>query len=123
MGKNCSKSFSDSSSNSSDIEEEVTKQINMLKPFDMEPRNAIPQKHFVSEKENNCEEEINLAPQDRIGNIDQCKCGYECKPMATFVESLCLLVRLKPRSVSHHSAFMGNCPIISHTCQPYLPSR
>ena len=42
MEKNCSKFFSDSSSNSSDIEEEVTKQINMLKPFDMEPRNAIP---------------------------------------------------------------------------------
>ena len=42
MEKNCSKSFTDSSSNSSDIEEEVTKQINMLKSFDMEPRNAIP---------------------------------------------------------------------------------
>ena len=68
--KNCSKSFSDASSNSLDIEEEVTKQINTLKPFDMEPRKAIPKKHFVSEKENNCEEEINLTPQDRIGNID-----------------------------------------------------
>ena len=58
MGKNCSKSFSDSSSNSSDIEEEVTKQINMLKPFDMEPRNAIPQKHFVSEKENTVKKKL-----------------------------------------------------------------
>ena len=32
----CSKSFSDAS-NSSDIEEEIIKQINTLKPFDMEP--------------------------------------------------------------------------------------
>ena len=36
---NCSKSFSDAS-NSSYIEE-IIKQINTLKPFDMEPRNAI----------------------------------------------------------------------------------
>ena len=48
--KNCSKPFSHTSSNSLDIEEEVTKQINTLKPFDMEPRKVIPQKHFVSEK-------------------------------------------------------------------------
>ena len=45
----------------------------MLKPFDMEPRRAIPKKPFVSE------EEINLKSQDRIGNIDWCKCGCECK--------------------------------------------
>ena len=36
---NCSKSFSDAR-NSSYIEE-IIKQINTLKPFDMEPRNAI----------------------------------------------------------------------------------
>ena len=36
---NRSKSFSDAS-NSSDIKEEIIKQINTLKPFDMEPRNA-----------------------------------------------------------------------------------
>ena len=93
---NCSKPFSHTSSNSLDIEEEVAKQINTLKPFDMEPRMVIPQKHFVSEKQNKCEEEINLAPQNRIGNIDLCKCGYECKPMATFAETFCLFVRLNP---------------------------
>ena len=41
----------------------------------MDPRNAIPKKRFVSEEKNNCEEETNLTPQDRIGNIDWCKCG------------------------------------------------
>ena len=66
MEKNCSKFFSDAS-NSSDIEEEIIKQINTLKLFDMEPRKA--KKHFVSEEGNNCEEEISCTPQDRIGNI------------------------------------------------------
>ena len=46
----------------------------------MESSKAIPKKPF------NCEEEINLTPQDRIGNISWCKCGYECKPMATVAE-------------------------------------
>ena len=58
------KSFSDATRNSSDIEEEVIKQTNTFKPFDMEPRKAIPKKDFVLEKENNCEEEINLTRQD-----------------------------------------------------------
>ena len=40
----------------------------------MEPRKVIPEKHFVSEEENNCEEEVNLTPEDRIGNSDWCKC-------------------------------------------------
>ena len=57
MEKNCSKSFA---SNSSNIEEEIIKQLNTLKPFDMEPRKAILKKPFASEEENNCEEEINL---------------------------------------------------------------
>ena len=39
-------------------------------------------KHFVSEEENNYEEETNLTPQD-IANINWCKCGCECKPMTT----------------------------------------
>ena len=81
----------------------------------MEPHQAIPKKHFVSEKQHNCGKEINLTPQERIGNIDWCKCGCKSKPMATFGESLCLLVWLKPRSVreaSYHSAFMGNFPIL-----------
>ena len=64
----------------------------------MEHRKAIPRKHFVSEEENNCEEEINLTPHDRIGNIDLYKCGCEGKSMATFAESFCLLLRLKPRA-------------------------
>ena len=50
----------------------LLKQINTLKPFDMEPRKAIRKKHFVLEEQNNCEEEINLTPQDRIGNTDWC---------------------------------------------------
>ena len=110
MEKNCSKSFSDASS-SSDIEEEITQQISMLKPFDMEPRNATPKKHFVLEEENDCEEEINLTLQDRIGNIDWCKCRCECKSMVKFAESFCLLLRLKSWSTgaaSCHSAFVGN---------------
>ena len=67
-------------------------QINTLKLFDMEPRKDISRKHFVSEEENNSEEEINLAPQDRIGNVDWCKCGCRYKPMATFAESFYLLL-------------------------------
>ena len=51
----------------------------MLKPFDTEPPRAIPKKPFVSEEENNCEDEINLKSQDRIGNIDWCKCGVNVK--------------------------------------------
>ena len=48
----------------------LLKQINTLKPFDMEPRKAIL--HFILEEENNCKEEINLTPHDRIGNTDWC---------------------------------------------------
>ena len=116
MEENCSKSFSDPS-NSSDMEQEIINQINTLKPFDMEPRKAIPKKSFVSEEENNYEEEINLTSQDRIGNIDWCRRECEFKLMATFAESVCLMLRLKSRSVrGASSAFMGNCPTISHTC-------
>ena len=49
MEESCSKSLSDAS-NSSDIKEEIIKQINMLKPFDMELLNTIPKQHFVSKK-------------------------------------------------------------------------
>ena len=41
----------------------------------MEPRKSMPKKPFVSEEQNNCEEEINLAPQD--SNIDWCKSGFK----------------------------------------------
>ena len=44
--------------------------MNMPKPFDMEPHKATPKKYFVSEEENDCEEEINLTPHGRISNID-----------------------------------------------------
>ena len=64
--KNCSKSFYDAS-NSSDIEEEIIKKINTLKTLVMEARKAIPKKHFVSEEEHNCEEEISLRSHDTIG--------------------------------------------------------
>ena len=77
MEKKFSNFFSDVS-NSSYIEEEIIKQINTLKPLDMEPCKVIPKKPFVLEEENNCEEEINLTPQDKIGNIDGCKCVCEC---------------------------------------------
>ena len=96
----------------------IIDQITTLKQIDMEPRQAIPKKHFISEEENNCEEEINLSPQDRNGNIDWHKCGCE-KPVATFAEIFSLLLRVKSRSArgaSYHSAFMGNWPTISHTC-------
>ena len=89
MEESCSKSLSDAT-NSSDIKEEIIKQINMLKPFDMELLNTIPKQHFVSKEENKYEKEINLTPQDRTGNIDCCKCGCECKPMAIFTESIYL---------------------------------
>ena len=115
MEKKCSKSFFDASQ-SSDIEDEIIKKINTLKPFDMKARKAIPKKHFVLE-ENNCEEEISLAPQDRTGNINWRKCVFECKSVATFAESFCLFLRLKSgsaREASDHSAFMGNCQTISH---------
>ena len=48
--KNCSKSFSDDI-NCSDIEEEIIKQIKMLKPFDMETRKAIPKKPFYRKRQ------------------------------------------------------------------------
>ena len=63
-------------------------------------------KHFVLEKLNNYGEEINSTPQDRIDNIDLCRCGCECKPVATFGKSFCLLLRSKSRSAmgaSRHS--------------------
>ena len=66
----------------------------MLKPFDIEPRKDILKKSFVSEEEYSCEEEINLTPQDRIGNIDWCKCGCECKKMVISAESFFLLLWL-----------------------------
>ena len=61
----------------------------------MEPCKAITKKHFVSEEESN-REEVTLTPQDRISNINWCECGYECKPIITFVESFNLLLRLNP---------------------------
>ena len=44
----------------------------------MEPCKTIPKKPFALEEENNFEEEITLTTQDRIGNIDWCKCVCEC---------------------------------------------
>ena len=81
----------------------------------MERRKAIPKKRFVSEEENNGEEEINLTSQDRIDNINWCKCRCECEPMVTFTESFLLLPRCA-RVASCHSAFMSNCSAISHLC-------
>ena len=69
------------------------KQINTLKPFNVKPCKAIPKKPFVPEEENNCEKDINLLLEDKIGNINWCKWGCGCKLMATFAESFCLLLR------------------------------
>ena len=60
-------------------------------------------------------------------NADIAKTNRE-KKIVFFVERWmqCLLLRLKSRSAreaSHHAAFMGNCPTVSHTCYIYLPSR
>ena len=96
------------------------------KEISFKKKDVQKEKKNVSEEENNCEEEIYLTPQDRIVNIDWCKCGCECEPMATSAESFCLLLWLKSRSArgaSRHLAFIKNCPTISHTCLPYLPSR
>ena len=63
------------------------------------------------EEEYNCEEEINLTPQDTINNMDWCKCRCECKLMVTFVACFGRLLRLKSRGArraSHRSAFMSN---------------
>ena len=122
--KNYSKSFSDAN-NFSDIGEEIVKQINTLKPLYIEPRKTIPKKHFVWKEDNYWEEEINLTPQDRTGNIDWCKCRCEYKVMAIFAETFFLLLRLKSQSANGTSCypdFTGNCLTISHVCYPYLPS-
>ena len=37
-----------------------------------------------------------------------------------------MLIQLKSwsaKAASHHPAFTGNCPTISHTCQPYLSRK
>ena len=47
--KNCSKFFYNAN-NSPDIEEEIIKQINTVKPFNMELPKTIPGKSFVSEE-------------------------------------------------------------------------
>ena len=57
METNCLKSSD--TSNFSDIEEKIIKK---MKPFWNQSK-TITKKHFVSEEENNCEEEIDLTPQ------------------------------------------------------------
>ena len=46
---------------------------------------------------------------------------FQIRILFTFVQSALAKSRSTRRS-SRRSAFMGNCPIISHTCSPYLPS-
>ena len=55
----------------------------------MEPRKVISKKPLVLEEENNCEEEINLTPQDRIDNIDWCKCRCEMSRHLLKVSGYC----------------------------------
>ena len=49
--------------------EEIIKQISTLKPFNLELCKANAKKSYVSDEENNCEEEMNSTPQDRSFNI------------------------------------------------------
>ena len=81
----------------------------------MEPCKAIHKKTFVSEEANNCEEKFNLA-QDRIGNIDWCICRCECKLMATFAESFCLLL-----GINHRSVRGASCPSALWQLPDYQP--
>ena len=74
-------------------------------------------KHFVLENLNNYGEEINSTPQDRIDNIDLCRCACECKPVATFGESFCLLLRSKSRRAMGASRHSNS---IEDTCQILL---
>ena len=56
-------------------------------------------------------------------------CNYEARDIDCICcreLDQCLLLRLKSQSAreeSHHPAFMGICPTISHTYQFYLPDR
>ena len=69
---------------------------------------------MYQKNKNNGEEEINLTPQDRIGNIDQCECGRECTPIATFAETLCPLVQLKPHSMGERISSFSFYEQLSH---------
>ena len=63
----------------------------------------------------------------RIGNLARCKCEH-CKNEAREIDCLCcrevdamliaalLLKSRSAREASHHAAFIGNCPTVSHTC-------
>ena len=69
----------------------------------------------------------------RIGNINWCKWGY-CKSEAKEIDCFCYremdamlfaLVKIPEYkgSILQSSFYRHFCPIISHTCQPYLLSR
>ena len=81
----------------------------------MKPLKTILKKPFVWEERDNCDEETNLKPQYKIGNIDWCKCVCECKLIAAFAKNFCLLLRLKSQSArgaSCHLAF-ATAPILA----------
>ena len=99
--KNCSKSFSDLS-NSSDVKEQIIKQINTLKPFKMELHKAIPKKPFVSEEENNCKKDIDLKHHKIELVISIGTNVNECKLMTTFALGSFLLFQLKSRRLGEN---------------------
>ena len=81
--------------------------------------NVIKKRDEFSDKD-----ELSDSLQESFSNI----LTYQFKPKKeeNAEETLCLLLRLKSRSargVSPHPAFMVNCPTISHTCKPCIPSR
>lgn len=59
MEKNCQK-FTSDTSNFSDIEKYLIKQLNTLKQFDMKPRKVIPKNIFCIIRKNNYEKEMNI---------------------------------------------------------------
>ena len=46
-------------------------------------RKDIEQAYMITRR-NNCEEKTNLTSENRLDNIDWCKCGCECKPTGKF---------------------------------------
>ena len=72
----------------SDSEEiEICTMVN-LKPYDMEPRRKCEhgEVEFTSQSNSSSDNETE---QERIGNIDWCDCGKNCRAMETHTESLC----------------------------------
>ena len=64
------------------LNESIILSFSKLKPYGLDPVYKSRMFSLESELESEAEE------QGGIGNTDWCQCG-ECKPMATYTESLC----------------------------------